>query len=45
MEDKQGNHVELVETYIASDHALIRCDNNNTQVVKLADIRPDRKWK
>jgi hypothetical protein len=43
MEDNQGNHIELVEAYIASDHALIRHDNGHTEVVKLADVRPGRR--
>jgi hypothetical protein len=42
MQDTQGNHVELVEAYIVSDHALVRHDDGRTQVVKLSDIHPDR---
>jgi hypothetical protein len=43
MEDTQGNPVELVEAYIASDHALVRHDDGHTQVVKLSDLRSDRR--
>ena len=42
MEDAQGNHVELVETYIASPHALVQHEDGRTEVVKLSDVRPDR---
>jgi hypothetical protein len=42
MEDRQGNHVELVETYIASDHAIVRHDDGRTEIVNLRDIRPDK---
>jgi hypothetical protein len=42
MEDTQGNHVELVEAYIASNHALVKHDDGRIQVVKLSDVHPDR---
>lgn len=36
-----GERVELVETYIASSHALIRDSNGETRVVGLGTIGPD----
>jgi hypothetical protein len=43
MEDTHGNHVELVEAYITSDHALVRHDDGRIQVVKLSDVHSDRR--
>lgn len=42
MTDKQGNRVEIRETYLCSDHVWVRNPDGSSKVVRTGDLRPEK---